>query len=136
MKIMVCLDDRDGMLFANRRQSMDRILRQQALILAGEQPLWMNNYSAKQFAEDGGNIAVDAAFPENVPKEAWCFVENTDLTPWLPEIRQVVIYRWNRHYPATQWFPMDYFKDKWVLTGRREFAGSSHDIITEEVYSL
>ncbi len=134
MKIIVCLDKHDGMLFAGRRQSKDRILRQQALALAGTHPLWMNGYSALQFTE--GNIAVHENFLENAPQDAWCFVENTDITPWLSQIRQVAVYRWNRHYPATDYFPTALFADKWQLVSSREFAGSSHDTITEEVYSL
>jgi len=78
----------------------------------------------------------DEAFLEHAPEEAWCFVENTDLTPYLSQIHQVVVYRWNRHYPATDYFPMTYFAEKWKLVSSREFAGSSHDTITEEVYSL
>ncbi len=135
MKIIVCLDERNGMLFAGRRQSMDRILRQEALALAGSEPLWMNGYSAGQFGDEG-NIRVEEDFLRKAPEDAWCFVENTDLTPWLEKISQVAVYRWNRHYPSTTWFPMDYFVNKWQLTGRREFAGSSHERITEEVYAL
>ena len=136
MRIIVCLDDKNGMLFAGRRQSMDRILRQQALLLAGDQPLWMNRYTAKQFAEDGGNLAVDEKFLENAPADAWCFVENTDIMPHFARIRQVAVYRWNRQYPATTWFPMEQFQNRWTLRSSREFSGSSHDVITEEVYAL
>lgn len=135
MKIMVCLDDKNGMLFGGRRQSKDSLLRQRMLELAGAQPLWMNGYSAGQFDPED-RIHIDEAFPENAPEDAWCFVENTDLTPYLPRIRQVAVFRWNRHYPATAYFPLDYFENKWQFAGTREFPGSSHDNITEEVYTL
>ena len=135
MKIIVCLDERNGMLFAGRRQSMDSILRREALNLAVAQPLWMNGYSAGQFGQEG-NIRVDEDFLSHAPEDAWCFVENTDLTPYLERISQVAVYRWNRHYPSTAWFPMDYFADKWQLRSARDFAGSSHETITEEVYTL
>ena len=135
MKIIVCLDDKNGMLFGGRRQSMDRILRQEALALAGEKPLWMNGYSAGQFGQEG-NVAVDENFLTNAPEDAWCFVENADLMPYLEKITQVAVYRWNRHYPSTTWFPMNHFAGKWQLVSQREFAGSSHDTITEEVYAV
>jgi hypothetical protein len=132
---MVCLDEKNGMLFGGRRQSKDRILRQRMLELAGQQPLWMNGYSAGQF-DASDNIRADEAFLENAPEDAWCFVENADLTPYLAKIRCVAVYRWNRHYPATEYFPMTYFENKWQLTGTKEFPGSSHDTITEEVYKV
>ena len=118
----------------NSREELIR-LRQEALALAGEQPLWMNGYSAGQFGQEG-NIRVEDDFMDRAPADAWCFVENTDLTPYLEQITQVAVYRWNRHYPSTTWFPMDYFTKKWQLIGTREFAGSSHDAITEEVYTV
>ena len=136
MHVMICIDEAGGMLFAGRRQSKDRILRQQARILAQGQPLWMNSYTARQFAEDGCDIVKDDAFLENAPADAWCFVENADLMPYLEKITQVAVYRWNRHYPSTTWFPMDHFAGKWQLVSQREFAGSSHDTITEEVYAV
>lgn len=135
MRIIVCLDDKNGMLFGGRRQSMDKNLRREALRLAGETPLWMNGYSAGQFGQEG-NIRVDENFLDNAPEEAWCFVENADLSPYLQKITRVTVYRWNRHYPSTTWFPMDYFANKWLPVSTREFVGSSHDTITEEVYTL
>ena len=42
MHILVCLDNRNGMLFAGRRQSMDSAVRSRILQLAGENRLWIN----------------------------------------------------------------------------------------------
>ena len=49
MIVMVCVDDKNGMMFNKRRQSQDRVLRQHMLELAGDKKLWMNAYSRKQF---------------------------------------------------------------------------------------
>lgn len=136
MNIIVCVDDAGGMLFNGRRQSKDRVLRAQAQQLAGGKPLWMNSYSAKQFAEDGGSVVEDEAFLENAPEDAWCFVENVDVTPFADKIQKLAIYRWNRQYPSDVKFPLDLLEDRWKCVSTREFAGSSHDKITEEVYCL
>lgn len=45
MIVMVCVDDKNGMMFNKRRQSQDRVLRQHMLELAGDKKLWMNAYS-------------------------------------------------------------------------------------------
>ena len=133
MKIIVCLDDRNGMLFAGRRQSMDRVLRQQALALAGEQPLWMNGYSAGQFGAEV-KIRVDEAFLDHAPEDAWCFVENTDVLPYLNQVKTVVIFRWNRVYPRDTYFPMNELTARWKLVETFAFPGSSHERITQERY--
>lgn len=136
MNLIVCIDDDSGMLFNGRRQSKDRILRQQARALAQGQALWMNRYTASQFAEDGCAVVADEAFLENAPEDAWCFVENVDVRPFADRIQKVALYRWNRLYPSDVKFPTELFADKWNPISIRTFVGSSHDQITEEVYCL
>lgn len=136
MNIIVCVDEQNGMLFGGRRQSKDRILRRQVRLLAQNTPLWMNGYSARQFEEDGQPVYIDENFLETAPAGAWCFVENTDMMPYLRRIEKVAVYRWNRLYPSDVKFPMAVFEEKWTKLSSREFAGSSHERITEEVYQL
>lgn len=136
MKIAVCLDDRDGMLFANRRQSTDRVLRQRFLLCCGDARVWMSNYSVGQFEGMDQNILVDDDFLVKAAAEDWCFVEDKDITPFVDKITQIVVYRWNRHYPSDHQFPTDLFSAHWHLASVEDFAGYSHDRITEEVYYL
>ena len=51
MILIAAADDSYGMMFNHRRQSQDRVLRQRMLELTAGHTLWMNAYSAKQFAE-------------------------------------------------------------------------------------
>jgi hypothetical protein len=136
MNIIVCLDDKNGMLFGGRRQSMDRILRQETLALAAPQPLWMNSYTARQFAEDDCEIQEDEAFLDNAPADAWCFVENSALLPYLSKIEKVAVYRWNRLYPSDLRLDLETLLRGRHMISRREFPGSSHERITEEVYQF
>jgi len=136
VKIIVCLDDRDGMLFAGRRQSKDSLLRQRVLELIGEPPLWMNTYTAGQFTEAAEKLCCDEAFLEKAATGEYCFVENTDISPYADQIEGVIIYRWNRAYPSDVKFPVELFAQRWHKVSCREFAGSSHESITEEIYIL
>ena len=52
MIIVICADDKNGMMFNGRRQSQDRILREKILADAGNSKIWMNAYSAKQFGDE------------------------------------------------------------------------------------
>ena len=136
MKIAVCLDDKNGMTFFGRRQSMDSCLRKEFLTLCGTDKVWMDAYSAGQFSEDRDRILVDEAFLTKAGENDWCFVEKGDIASVAGQIKQIVLYRWNRHYPSDVKFPMALFADKWKLVGQRDFPGSSHERITEEVYSI
>lgn len=135
MKIAVCLDDHNGMLFGGRRQSKDQYLRQRLLELVQPNRLWMNGFSAKQF-EPTDAIQVAEDFLDAAPQEDWCFVENVDILQYKDKIRYIAVYRWNRLYPSDTQFPVEAFCQNWQKISTRAFPGHSHDEITEEIYQL
>lgn len=135
MKIIVCLDDKNGMMFANRRQSKDRLLRQDMLQMTEGDRLWMSPYSARQFTEEAQQIVVDPEFLSKAQVQDWCFVEDADVTQ-AEGISEIAIYRWNRTYPSDKTFPTELFASRWKLLSTKDFPGSSHERITLEVYAL
>ena len=114
MKIIVCVDNQNGMMFNHRRQSQDRVLRKRILELTGGKKLWMNAYSQKQFLQVNGNmskeqeqsgqIQADEAFLEKAGPGEYCFVENKDVVPYESRIEEVILCHWNRDYPADMYF--------------------------------
>lgn len=132
MNIIVCLDDKGGMMFNSRRQSQDRVLCERILEITAGCKLWMNSYSQKLFAFDSSGILVDDNFLSKADDGDYCFVENACLSDYTEKINKIIIYKWNRVYPADRRFeiPMSDFQ----LTETYEFKGSSHEKITEEVY--
>ena len=98
MILIACVDDNLGMLFNNRRQSMDRVLRARLLKFCGAHNL-------------AGHDVVKAS---------------------EKEMQKIILYRWNRVYPADLYFDIDL--KNWHLKESNDFAGSSHDKITEEIY--
>ena len=133
MNVIVCIDDRSGMLFNHRRQSQDRVLRQRLLAMTEGRPLCMNPYSAKQFSkEDPASISVSPEFLENASGEDYCFVEERSLLPFQDRIQRLILCRWNRAYPGD--FFLDLPLDAFHLVSAEEFPGSSHEKITMEVY--
>ncbi len=130
MIVVVCLDDNNGMMFNKRRQSSDAVLTQRILDMANTSKLWVNKYSAKLFYDS--NISVAADFLEKAGEGEFCFVEDTDIAPYIDRIEKLILYRWNRRYPSDR--KLDLALDDWKLIQTQEFAGRSHAIITEEVY--
>lgn len=130
MTIIVCIDDQNGMMFNKRRQSQDRILRERLLQQLGNRRLWMTPYSAKQFG-DTATIAVDDGYADKMRGDDACFVEDGALP--LDKADELIVYRWNRRYPADRFFEADL--KAWTLQATTEFAGSSHDNITEDHYT-
>ena len=135
MIAIVCVDNRNGTLFNGRRQSRDRLLRRRLLDRLDGRRLWMNAYSYRQFREDGlpeGRLQVAEDFLSRAGAGDVCFVEGLPLRPWLHKLEGVVLFRWNRDYPADARLDLDLAG--WTLVSREEFPGASHPTITEEVY--
>lgn len=130
---IVCLDDKNGMTFNGRRQSQDRYLRRRVADMVGDGTLWMNRYSAGQFADTPvPALSVREDFMAAAQEGEFCFVENVPLAPWADRIGTLFVFRWNRSYPADRF--LDLLLDGWKLTGSEEFPGYSHERITLEVY--
>ena len=131
MILIVCVDDAGGLGFNRRRQSQDRALRARMLRKWGR--LWMNAYSAGQFAKEDPVTADEDFLEKSGPGDA-CFAEGPAAAEALDRAEKLVLYRWNRKYPADCHFPLDLEARGWRLEETAEFAGSSHEKITEEVY--
>lgn len=132
MIIFACMDDNQGMLFNHRRQSQDRVQRRRMLERIGEKKLWMDTYTAGLFLNERERLVIDDACLEHAGKGEYCFVEKQDILPIEDQIEKIILYHWNRVYPADVQFPINL--SKWKRTEINEFEGSSHDKITEEVY--
>lgn len=129
MQVIIIVENRNGMLFNHRRVSRDQKISERILAYCKEKRLWMNAYSAKLF-ENNPQIRVSETFLEQ--KDAICFVEDQDVTPYLPEIDTIILFHWNRDYPADFFFTVDL--SEWNRIHQEEFAGKSHEKITMEVY--
>ena len=108
MQVIVCVDDNGGMMFNKRRQSRDRVLCEYDRIVVSE------NYLEEASGED------------------FCFVEKEPLKAFENEIKKLIIFKWNRVYPADQYLDID--PEKMTKVQEEEFVGFSHEKITMEVY--
>ena len=131
--VYVCLDDRNGMLFNRRRQSRDAALLED---LRASVPgvLAIDAFSEK-LIRDAGIPYIPA--PEDLSElseDAHFFCENRKPEELIPLTHKLVIYRWNRHYPADLRWDIDPMEAGFTLAHRLDFPGSSHETITKEVY--
>ncbi len=127
MIIALCVDNAFGMRFCGRRQSKDSAVRQRLLELSGGK-LRMSHYSARQF---DGDIYAGEDYLSGAGDGDWCFVENSDYAAFAEHIEQLVLFHWNRDYPADGYFV---FPGSWSLYSTEDFPGTSHEKITQEVY--
>ncbi len=84
MKVIVCVDEKNGMLFNNRRQSRDSKVIERILEIVAEKRLNITEFSKNLFTDLNVNI-VDNSL-ENVAENEYVFVENIDINRKLQEI--------------------------------------------------
>ena len=132
MKLILCLDDRGGMAFGGRRQSRDAVMladlsqavREGAVLRA-------TPYSEKLLREAGISASI-GEFPElDAADGDLCWLE-TRAPLENTQINALILYRWNRHYPADLSF--DVAATGFHLASREELVGKSHPKITKEVW--
>ena len=116
MKTIVCVDNRMGICFNGRRVSRDRMVSEDILEMTRGNVLWMAPEADKLFKE---------VFKA---KEEVCRETGTGK-----KITEIVLYKWNRDYPADVFFEVDL--RKWRLEERKDFSGYSHEKITKEIYN-
>lgn len=134
MIAIVCLDDDNGMCFNKRRQSRDREVVKDILENA-DKKIWVSQYSAKLFEPfQPSKLIIEDDFLNCMGNEDYCFVENFDLRDQENRMEYIIIYRWNRKYPADIYFGIDLRSEEWELVDIKEFKGKSHDKITKEIY--
>lgn len=131
MKLILFLDDQNGMLFNHRRLARDQTMYDH-ILEQNSGTIWMNNFTAEVFP-NAPHIKVSDNFFDIMGPEDTCIIEDTPVTEeLLSKFQQLTIYKWNRHYPSDVTF--DCSLAQWHMASTFEFKGSSHNKITEESY--
>lgn len=130
MTLIVCLDDRNGMMFNNRRQSRDSAVIERICKLSKNAKLFVTPYS-KELFENKRTVICSKDFSE-AGESDFCFSENNSVREYAVNSQNIIVYRWNRLYPSD--CKLDIMLDTFEKTGVYEFKGTSHEKITEEVY--
>ncbi len=130
--VVLCIDDRGGMAFNNRRQSRDRLVIRN-LVDSTTGYIYIEEYSEPLFTEYKNRTVTSPSPLEVCPDGGTCFIERESPKPYLDIAETVILYRWNKKYPFDLLFDMSSLKS-FKLIEQYEFEGSSHEIITKEVY--
>ncbi len=127
MILAVCVDDRMGISFMGKRLSKDKLLREKLLDLS-DGKLRMSIYSGKQF---GLGVQAGEDYLTGASEGDWVFAENDEYLAFADQLEQIVLFKWNRAYPADVYFS---FPGDWTMISSEDFPGNSHETITMEVY--
>ncbi len=124
MKVFICLDDKNGMLFNKRRLSKDRVVVAKVEEIIENEALYISKYTQSLFPD--GIVCEGFGYPYG-----YAFIEDP---AHLDErhIDTLYIFRWNRHYPSDAKFTMSL--KNFELVDEETMVGYSHDEVTLQVY--
>lgn len=132
MYLVACVDDCMGMLFHHRRVSRDKKVSQDILDMCKDKKLYIEESSALLFSEfPGERIRTIKEISAADLKGQYVFLEDPEKIQ-ESETETIILYRWNRKYPADHYFSIDL--TQWKLMETTEFPGNSHEKITKERY--
>lgn len=132
MRVITCADPNGGLFFNQRRQSRDRLLIEDVLSFCKGNMLYISEYSKILFPDTAPVIVTEN--PLGTAKSGdFCFIEGLLLAPAEAGIEELIVYRWDKVYPADVFLDLDL--TQWHLQTTHELVGSSHDKITREVYT-
>lgn len=130
MTVFLCVDNNMGMAFGGKRQSRDREVISD-ILKSASMPLYINSCSEILFKNSGFDfIITDDIFKH----DGCCFAENVRLEPHINKIGRLVIYKWNRTYPADLFLDIEPSSSGFYLYGVNELTGFSHEKITKEIW--
>lgn len=133
MIVIVCVDQRNGLAFNGRRQSRDRMVSADILKESAGRRLWMTPLSRRLFLPEAEISQAPDCLDRAGPGEL-CFAEGQLLSPWMDRIEGMILYRWDRVYPADLRLDVVPSPPAWHLMSAGEFPGFSHKKIEKEVY--
>lgn len=130
MKLVVCLDDNFGILFNNRRQSSDVVQREDFKKIVLDKKVYLSEYSYDLYKDMDLNFEVISEETE-ISEDSFFIYEGEFLEKILENVDEIILYFWNRVYPADTDFE--------IPTGFKEiesfdFVGNSHDKISRKLY--
>lgn len=126
MKLILCVDEKGGFSFSRKRQSRDKLLISEILKETGGN-LFIDEYSACLFSE-----FKDVKIIKDISEAADGYFFAEGHLPSLDFVDEIILYCWNRHYPADVFFSVD--EKLFALEYEQEFKGFSHEKITKKNY--
>ncbi len=144
MKLIVCTDDRGGMMFNKRRTTFDVVVIADILREGIGGKLLVAPYTEKLFIKasslDGYTPVSGAAYQVSddpvgdAEKGDTVFLEDRSAKENLHKIDKIIIYNWNYSYPKDFSFDIDPRAEGFVLSEQIDFPGYNHDLITKSTF--
>lgn len=123
------------MAFNKRRVSRDRLLTEDIAKYIGDNIIYAEPYSLELFTDVPVNLICSDSPEKSADTGEYAFIESYSPKEAARTAEELIIYNWNRRYPFDISMGFQPKELGFKLKTRYKFKGSSHDLITREVYT-
>ncbi len=134
MKLIVCTDNRGGMMFLKKRPARDKYAIDDIIKDAEKNRILIAPYSEKLFAEQGGKYTISSDPLGDAKDGDIVFLEDRSARDYLWKIDSIVIYSWDLPYPFDKRFDIEPDKEGFHLICETEFPGHAHKVVKKMIY--
>ncbi len=127
MKLIVCIDNKNGMMFGGRRQTKDSVVIEKIADITNGCKVYTTAYSVP-LLKGCDAVVCDNLFEQGTNDFVFC--ENFEIE--LSNVSEIYVFCYNRKYPADKFFNRDL--KQFQKISKTEFAGNSHPKITLTQY--
>lgn len=102
MKLIVCLENNNGVIFNKRRVSSDRKVTQRVIELTWGKKLWISYYTQELFVDKDIKstlIVISNSIFKKAGENDYVWIENI-MPKNLDDCSELIVFRWNRDYPS------------------------------------
>mgnify|MGYP000596233867 CR=1 FL=1 len=133
MKLVVCLDENNGIKFFGKRQSQDELQRKNLFELIGNLKLFLTEYSYNLYKDVEFNFEIIDENTEIIKNSVFLY-EGDFLEKFLPSVDEIIVYFWNSdanseviigHYILSAAFTI------WAILGYLYSKGTWIDVIDD-----
>ncbi len=133
IRLVITVDDRGGIMFNNRRQSRDSILIRN-LCETVDGKIYVTGYSLPLFCEYEERVILCDSPADSCKCGETAFLEGEYIRQYIERADEIIVYSWNKVYPADKHLDVRLGDFSFILYGESEFVGSSHKKITKRIY--
>ena len=128
--LIVCLDPKGGMLFNNRRQTIDYELV--SIIEKSYNDIYIFPFSEEYFSNVRCTVSDNPFLCAG--SDSTIFLESGNALEYAEKIDKLIIYRWSSVYPADTYFDIVPLDCGFKLRGKITFSTTVHKNIIKEIY--
>ena len=134
IEFVVCVEDRYGISFNKRLIGRDKLIDEFLIESLDGSEVFVDDNYLKYSKDNRFKLISEFDFNEDSNKSITIYCTSENSLAYLDRSEEIIIYYWNRAYPADLYLDYDFIRTNYKLVEKiEEIEGSSH-ILAKEIW--